>query len=312
MKTHSSVRIHPRSKGRTFLLLAVGVLFGVTVAGSAGVVASSTTKSITVCANKKTNVLRYAKNRKCNKSETRIVINQNGVAGAKGDAGLVGPTGAKGDAGLVGPTGVKGDTGATGPGFTAPTATGSNCIGSKCTYQIGETGPGGGIIFFVDYTNLYPGIDYLEAAPRGWGNGITVNQGSITGETTGTSTVDPQMTWCSSHSDLLGLDGWNKSAVGAGVTNTATADQTCSGGAVQAVADYSGGNKTDWFMPSLGESMLMYNNLRQMGAGGFVSDNYWSSSEYDAGKAWAQRTSHGNQNEVDKHLHLFVRPVRSF
>jgi hypothetical protein len=300
MKIHSQVRIHPKSKGRTFLVLVVGVLSGVTVAGGTGVVASSASKSITVCANKKTNVVRYAKNKKCSKSETRIVLNQNGVAGAKGDTG---------PAGVVG---LKGDTGAMGPGFTAPMATGSNCIGSKCSYQIGDTGPGGGIVFFVDYTNQYSTIDYLEAAPRGWGNGITVNQGSITGETTGSPTVDPQMTWCSSHSDLLGLDGWSNSAVGAGVTNTATADQPCSGGAVQAVADYSGGGKADWFLPSVGEAMLMYANLRQMGLGGFVIDNYWTSSEHDAGKAWAQRSNHGNQNEVDKNLHLFVRPVRSF
>jgi len=303
MKIQSVLGIRTASGKRAVSFLMLGVVTGITVAGGTSVIASSTTKTVTVCANKKTNVLRYAKSGKCSKAETRIRLNQTGTAGPKGDVGLAGVTGPKGDTGA---------TGATGAGFTAPLATGANCISSKCSYQIGDTGPGGGIIFFVDYTNQYPTVDYLEAAPRGWGNGITVNQGFLTGETTGTPTVDPQMTWCSSHFDLLGMDGWNASAVGAGVTNTAIANKTCSGGAVQAVADYSGGSKTDWFLPSVGEAMLMYTNLRQMGLGGFVNDNYWTSSEHDEEKAWAQRTNYGNQNEVDKRNHLFVRPVRSF
>jgi hypothetical protein len=287
----------------------LGVVAGITVAGGTSVIASSTTKTVTVCANKKTNVLRYAKNGKCSKAETRIRLNQAGVAGPKGDAGLTGATGPKGDTGPTGPAGVAG---VAGVGFSAPLATGANCTGSKCSYQIGDTGPGGGIIFFVDYTNQYPTIDYLEAAPMGWGNGIAVNQVGLTGETTGTSTVDPQMTWCSMHTTLLGLDGWSKSAVGAGKTNTATADQSCFGGAIRAATEYAGAGKTDWFLPSVGEAMLMYANLRQMGLGGFGTDNYWTSSEVDWDKSWGQRSGSGDQNDLEKRFHLFVRPVRSF
>lgn len=110
-------------KSGVFLL--VGVLVGVTVGGGVGVIAATSTKSVTVCANKKTNVLRYAKNDNCSKLETKVVLNQTGepgATGAKGDdgiAGLKGATGAKGDdgaTGLRGITGAKGDDGAAGAG----------------------------------------------------------------------------------------------------------------------------------------------------------------------------------------------------
>jgi hypothetical protein len=174
--------------------------------------------------------------------------------------------------------------------------------------KIGMTGPGGGIIFFVDYHDQYKGLDYLEAAPVSWGNGITVNSG----ETTGSPTVDPKMKWCSNTSSSLGLVAWADSAVGAGVTNTATADTTCTSGAIQAASDYAGGSKTDWFLPSVGEAMLMYVNLRQAGVGSFSLDKYWSSSELGANNAWFQGFYSGDQNTNNKPTPYYVRPVRSF
>ena len=300
------------------VLLLVGVLAGVTV-GGVGVIAASTTKSVTVCANKKTNVLRYTKSGKCAKTETKVVLNQTGATGAKGDTGATGAAGAKGDTGATGATGAagaagaKGDTGATGAaGVSAPVVTGTNCIATKCTYKIGDTGPGGGIIFLVDYNDQYAGVNYLEAAPVGWGNAITVNEGGLTGETTGSSTVDPLMKWCSNTSSLLGLNAWSNSAVGAGASNTSTADTTCAGGAIQAVSDYAGGSKSDWFLPSVGEAMLMYTNLRQVGVGGFASDVYWSSSENDADYAWFQYFYSGIQYLNNKTNANYVRPVRAF
>ena len=58
-------------------MLVGGVLAGLTVGGGVGVIAASSTKTVTVCANKKTNVLRYAKNGKCvTKTETKHLINK--------------------------------------------------------------------------------------------------------------------------------------------------------------------------------------------------------------------------------------------
>jgi len=301
------------------VLLLVGVLAGVTVGGGVGVIAASSTKSVTVCANKKTNVLRYAKNGKCAKTETKIELNKTGVAGAKGDTGATGAAGAKGDTGAAGAkgdtgaTGAKGDTGATGAAAGAPVVTGTNCIGTKCVYKIGDTGPGGGIIFFVDYNDQYAGLNYLEAAPQGWSNGLlNVNLGGVTGEVAGTATVDPKMQWCSNTSSLLGLDAWANRAVGIGGTNTTTADITCTSGAVQAASDLVLGGKDDWVLGSLGEMKLMYDNLQ--GVGGLASVYYWSSSEYNADAAWSQSFS-GLQNPLTKtniSNSNYVRPVRAF
>ena len=144
------------------ILLLVGVLAGVTVGGGVGVIAASSTKSATVCANKKTNVLRYAKNGKCAKTETKVVLNQtgadgaagiagakgeagtngtNGTAGAKGDTGadgISGAAGAKGEAGTNGTNGIAGTNGTNGTAGTNGTNGTNGTAGAK-----GDTGAAG-------------------------------------------------------------------------------------------------------------------------------------------------------------------------
>ena len=47
--------------------------------------------------------------------------------------------------------------------------------------------------------------------------------------------------------------------------------------------------------------------------GGFASNNYWSSSEYDANNAWKQNFSNGNQNNNNKdNNNNNVRAARDF
>ena len=246
-------------------------------------------------------------------------VNLSGGTGATGPAGPAGSNGATGPAGATGATGPAGATGATGAAggsaitelFLCDGTDAGTVADEKC--KVGMTGPGGGIIFFVDYNDLYSGFNYLEAAPQGWGNAITVDLGGITGETTGSATVDPRMQWCSNTSTLLGLNAWSNSGVGKGTTNTSTADTTCAGGAIQAASDYSAGGQTDWFLPSTGEAMLMYTNLRQAGAGGFVGSTYWSSSEVNATDAWTQLFNTGGQfDDGAKSGFQYVRPIRAF
>jgi len=78
-------------------VLLVGVLAGATVGSGVGVIAASSTKSVTVCANKAYGFLRYAEDGKCvTNTETKVVLNQTGDTGAKGAAGAAGassPTG---------------------------------------------------------------------------------------------------------------------------------------------------------------------------------------------------------------------------
>ena len=115
MSTATKSKTYSRRTAGVFLL--VGLLAGVTIGGGGDVIAASTTKSVTVCADKKTNVLRYAKSNKCLKTEMALNFSgAQGAAGATGATGAKGDTGAagaKGDTGTAGTTGAKGDTGAS-------------------------------------------------------------------------------------------------------------------------------------------------------------------------------------------------------
>ena len=179
-----------------------------------------------VCVDKATGAMRYLlkiREQKCFWHEVRLVWNQAGVAGpagATGPAGVAGPAGATGPAGPAGATGATGATGASGSGaITQRSVCGA---GGTELCKICMTGPCGGHIFFVDYNDQYASFcatgdcNYLEAAPADATSGA----------------------WCSATSTDLGLAGWDKSAVGAGRTNTATADTTCTSGAVQTAVDY--------------------------------------------------------------------------
>jgi hypothetical protein len=157
------------------------------------------------------------------------------------------------------------------------------------------TGPGGGTIFFVDYNDIYPTFNYLEAAP--------------------TSCESASKTWSSVSTDVTAARGWAARAVGAGQANTAaikavfTADNSGNNAAYFATSCSAGG-KSDWFLGSIGEMKLMYDNL--LGVGGFVEDTYWSSTEIATFIAWGQYFYDGIQYEYDKDNGLSVRPVRAF
>ena len=203
--------------------------------------------------------------------------------------------------------------------MAAPIAPSTDCIGTKCTYKIGDAGPGGGIIFFVDYNNQYSGFDYLEVAPQGWGNGIPEEPIIFDGdpsqtETPGTATVDPKMKWCSDNLTLLNLHDWQNRALGLGESNTTTAFSTCEHGAIKFARDYRGGSKTDWSLGSLGEMKLLYDNLQ--GLGGFMEGDYISSSEFSEGVsgvfANGIKFSEGYQFQAYKQFTHYVRPVRAF
>ena len=301
-------------------LLLVGVLAGVTVGGGVGVIAASTSKSVTVCVDKKDQHMNYSKSGKCKSHQTKLVLNQtgakgiagtngtNGAAGAKGDTGAAGAAGAKGADGAAGTNGTNGTDGAAGTNATVAITQQSVCDGTDVdtvaneVCKIGMTGPGGGPIFFVDYNDQYASFcatgdcNYLEASPASATAGV----------------------WCSDTATDLGLTGWDKSAVGAGRTNTATADTTCTSGAVQIAVDYTaplfnGVAKDDWWLGSMGEMMLMYSNLRQAGIGGFTHEfKYWSSSEVSSSHAWTTLFSTGSPVGENKGITHSVRPVRAF
>ena len=66
----------------------------------------------------------------------------------------------------------------------------------------------------------------------------------------------------------------------------------------------------DWFLPNKDQLNQIY--IHRSALGGMVGTYYWSSSESDATKAWAQDFSTGEQLEGNKTNTGRVRPVRMF
>ena len=164
------------------------------------------------------------------------------------------------------------------------------------TYKIGSRGPGGGWIFFVDLYDQYPGFTYLEAAP----------------------TDIAAVLWCNNTTTSIpATGGWAGNAVGKGKANTNAMLGVCTSGAAKAADLYLTATKSDWFLPSAGELMLMYTNLRQAGVGGFTYSYYWSSTElgstgFEGWYAWNQTFDNGVQNLNAKSYPRPVRAVRAF
>ncbi len=197
--------------------------------------------------------------------------------------------------------------------------------GGICAF--GDTGPGGGIVFYVASSNFSStGSDcstscrYLETAPAGWGNEITVEDG----ETSGTTTDDPRLKWCSTNTTLLSVVA---AGIGAGMANTTTADSTCTAGAIQASANYVGAGTTDWYLPSQLELNELCKYARQQTTGdtavvcdntgslrvGFSSEDYWASTEGNATQSCAIYFVTPSLGCVRaKSGRTEVRPIRAF
>ena len=310
--TFSSVFGSRRSAG---VLLLVGVLAGVTVGGGVGVIAATSTKTVTVCADKKTNVLRYAKNGKCaKKTETKVVLNQTGV---KGDIGATGATGATGAAGASSPT-----------GFTARSVCGSN---GTTLCAVGVQGPGGGTIVYVDSTNDIPGYDYLEVAPTEASVSTGVVWSTETANCGSVIIANCQTSFLSDAGTALDFIGF-----GTGRAATAAIIARHNAGGV-AKTDYAAGvadvyttaTASDWFLPSKDELNEVCKYARNTGqapgastrcAGGstatlrgFSEDYYyWSSSETESIGSSAQFFATGDLYSVTRDSEIYVRPVRAF
>ena len=163
-------------------------------------------------------------------------------------------------------------------------------------YAIGDTGPAGGIVFY-DKGSYSDGWRYLEAAPAStewtsvsWGGrGTDVNGNSVS--------APPE------------LDG-----VGGGAANTqAIVSELGTGSYVAKLSDdLSIGGYDDWFLPSRGELTLIYQNLYQQNSGGFVSGDYWSSSEIGGGRAWARAFNSGTEFMAWKDGNERGRAIRAF
>jgi len=282
-------------------LLLVGVLAGVTVGGGVGVIAASTSKSVTVCVDKIDKHLNYSKSGVCKPHQTKLVLNQTGaaggIAGAKGDTGAAGAAGAKGADGTAGTNGTNGTNGA-GVVITQQSVCDGTDVDTVANEvcKIGMTGPGGGHIFLVDYYDQYAGFDYLEAAPAACEQAAT--------------------TWSAVNTAVAAAGGWAARAVGAGQANTTAilavfTTATTLNNAAKYADSLTCGTQTDWFLGSYGDMRLMREILQ--GIGNFTGQYYWTSSEYTNTAAFPISFNQLEQLSEQKNFGSFnVRPVRDF
>jgi hypothetical protein len=166
----------------------------------------------------------------------------------------------------------------------------------KGDYNIGDTGPAGGFIFYVNPNYESDGWKYLEAATSDfsgdrngyyilWYNGTNIKTGA------------------------------REDAIGTGMSNTQKIINIQGEGiyAAKLCSDLTQGGYSDWFMPSIDELNLLYENLYLKGIGGFKPEKYWSSSECSEDGARYQDFSNGYEGIFyDKLNNRRVRAVRAF
>ena len=98
-----------------------------------------------------------------------------------------------------------------------------------------------------------------------------------------------------------------------GRSNTLAAytQNTTATSAIQICYELNQGGYQDWYLPAKDELNCLF--LNKVAIGGFGNVLYWSSTENDAGDAWYQYFSSGNQGSVNKDLDGGrVRCVRAF
>jgi len=223
---------------------------------------------------------------------------------------------------------------------------------SPIKYQLGQTGPAGGTVFYSTYENNAPGFDcglfngstgsprgtlchYLEAAPSDW------NSGS-----------DPALPWAVTDFQGSGVPGIPNNPsltdIGGGyfssaaIVNQGNRNSTAAGLA----RAYNGQSLIDWYLPNTAElnALCKYASSQSWTSDstectgtatpllGLLSNDYharyWSSSEFDSNRAWLQyffsgalmyegawRTDYYDGQQYDlfyKSSNFLVRPIRAF
>ena len=180
-------------------------------------------------------------------------------------------------------------------------ANGGTCV-------VGNTGPGGGIVFYAHATgtfacgpNLESSCKYLEAAPS-----------------TGTNSWDDsysQYPYSPYRSSLIGASGQGTS-VGTGYRNT---QAMINQGPLATNLSYAGAitrayrgpaNLSDWYLPSRDELEQLWLQRSTVALSG---TSYISSTEYDASNAYRRYgAASADGNPDGKRWEMYVRPIRAF
>lgn len=164
-------------------------------------------------------------------------------------------------------------------------------------YEVGDTGPAGGLIFYKNPNYAADGWRYLEAAPFDQSSGAK---------------------WGCFRRSIAGARG---TAIGAGKQNTKDMLAACAepDTAARVCADLKVNGVTGWFLPSRDELALVYRNLKAAGIGSFPENgaldnvNYWTSSQESADMAaHIDFADSGRQHSDDKDFPRRIRAIRAF
>ena len=198
--------------------------------------------------------------------------------------------------------------------------------------QVGDIGPGGGLVFY-DAGSSQPWGRWLEATPPACQASAKVWR-VASADKAGTRELPllyPR--WSTAARQRV-----ESKALGMGAKNTALIMRQHAGLPADAVQSMAAGFATelvcggydDWFLPSKDELDTLYNLLAANGhdlAGtnsfGFLRGFYWTSSEYNNENAWTQLWVDGQQFDREKWLAggqpregvfnpFYVRPIRAF
>ena len=237
-----------------------------------------------------------------------------GDKGLTGNTGLTGPSGgAKGDKGLqgnIGPQGDKGEAGSMQSGSAEgdilywdgsswtllPVGTNNSTlkvcngvptwVNNECpSFKIGDKGPAGGYVFYV-FDNGAHGFEagLVDLGPTTWGC---------------TDTAIPDAEYPIESSSL-----------GLGASETNAILNACSepGIAARLAHEYTLNGYSDYFLPSFHELMELFKYKDNIG--GFLSTNYWSSSEFSGIYVFVEDASGTTYKPKDEIK--YVMPIRRF
>ena len=219
--------------------------------------------------------------------------------------------------------------------------------GTPTGYEVGDIGPGGGIVFYVS-TDFFTSAGstcntackYLEVAPATWqSEGASVADDSIFQWLDNYTYVATGQDKTTSSTEGYSADEKVNWKIGQGLYNTSVmkVSGSISSTAQAAVLAYAGGSAAgQWFIPSMNElnELCKYARGQTTGnpkvacdgsgtlktgttnyLGGFmgaVYDAYWSSTEYGGDYARVQSFDSGLLNLNAKHFGGYVRPIRAF
>jgi hypothetical protein len=324
------------NKSSLFLLTLVLIVGGISAQASG--ILNTPSGGYLVCVNSSTKVITHPGTSKCPKGSKKLVLGATGLPGKNGTTiwngssdpiitlgipgdmfinsvtkTMFGPKNTDGTwpagVSMVGPQGPGGGSGPVGPAGSNATLTCAQ--GGTCA--IGDTGPGGGIVFIVRTPTPAAPWRYMEAAPNTW-SGDT-GQGGVA--------IDPQVKFCNVVNAYVnslrnGTPGEATSYdFGTGFRNTRAMLGTCSYGAANLAATYSGGGKSDWFLGSKDEMAELFSARGVVGGWPPVDEDaaYWTSSENDDERAIVIYMSSSELDaaiETKAAVNRYVRPIRAF